>query len=42
MSPPIRMISESDEVGPGDDEAVAAHRAGGGLAGDVGLGVRWG
>ena len=36
-APAVRLISERHKVGPGDDEPIAAHRAGLGVARDVSL-----
>ena len=36
-APAVRVVAEGDVVGPGDDEPVAAHGAGLGVTGDVGL-----
>ena len=36
-APAVGLVSESHKVGPGDDEPVAAHGAGLGVTGDVGL-----
>ena len=35
--PAVRLISQRHEVSPGDDEAIAAHRAGLGVTRDVSL-----
>ena len=39
-APAVRVVAERHVVGPGDDEPVAAHGAGLGVAGDVGLQTR--
>ena len=36
-APAVRVVAEGHMVGPGDDEPVAAHRAGLGVTGDVSL-----
>ena len=36
-APAVGLVSQSHKVGPGDDEPVAAHGAGLGVTGDVGL-----
>ena len=36
-APAVGLISQCHKVGPGDDEPVAAHRAGLGVTGDVSL-----
>ena len=35
--PAVCVVSQGHEVGPGDDEAIAAHRAGLGVTQDVSL-----
>ena len=39
-APAVRVVAQGDVVGPGDDEPVAAHRAGLGVTGDVGLTIQ--
>ena len=39
-APAVGVVAEGDVVGPGDDEPVAAHRAGLGVTGDVGLAIQ--
>ena len=39
-APAVRVVAEGHVVGPGDDEPVAAHRAGLGVTGDVGLAIQ--
>ena len=39
-SPAVGVVAQGDVVGPGDDEPVAAHRAGLGVTGDVGLAIQ--
>ena len=36
-APAVRVVAEGDVVGPGDDEPIAAHRAGLGVTRDVSL-----
>ena len=36
-APAVCLVSQGDEVGPGDDEPLGPHRAGLGVTGDVGL-----
>ena len=39
-APAVRVVAEGHVVGPGDDEPVAAHRAGLGVTGDVSLTIQ--
>ena len=40
-APAVRVVAEGDVVGPGDDEPVAAHRAGLGITRDVSLTIQY-
>ena len=39
-APAVCVVAESDVVGAGDDEPIAAHRAGLGVTGDVSLTIQ--